>query len=150
MCFTVCIVKNPIYVWDARRECDVMNWDSGQGDRRLDFYFDIDDLNVLQNFLDIKLTGTDYLEGESFGENEERLKRMYLEAAKEKGYEMLGRIWYCYDHAIYFPPEINRLLAECQKLKENAQNPEQSAAMDKLINACGEAFKTESGIYLEF
>ena len=148
MGLTICIVKNPVNVWDERRQCHTMEWNPGQGDRTLDFFLNGKDFDALENFLDIKLTGADYLEGEDFSENHERLKRMHLAAAKEKGFEMLGRIWDWYDDAIYFPSEINQLLAECQKIKENAQNPDLSEAVDKLINACREAFKTESGIHL--
>lgn len=148
MGLTICIVKNPVYVWDERRQCNTMEWNPEQGDRSLDFFLSGKDFDAVQDFLDIKLSSTGKREGESLEEHEERLKNMWLEAAKEKGFEMLGRIWDWYDDAIYFPSDINQLLAECQKIKENAQNPDQSEAMDKLINACREAFKTESGIYL--
>ncbi len=80
--------------------------------------------------------------------DEERLKNEYLNSAKEKGYKMLGRIWYWYESVCYLPSEIDQLLQECLKLKNNAQNLEQRVAMDKLIAACNEAHKTDSGIFL--
>ena len=148
MSFIISVIKNPIYVWDERRECDVINWDESQGDRNLDLFFDGKDFDELQNFLEIKLPPAKQGEDESYANNEERLKNEYLKAAKEKGYEMLGRIWYWYESVAYLPTEINLLLDECFKLKNNAQNPEQIAAMDKLIFACHEAHKTSSGISL--
>ncbi|MDQ3802002.1 MAG: hypothetical protein M3384_21465 [Acidobacteriota bacterium] len=148
MGLTICIVKNPVYVRDERRERDAMQWNPAQGDRVPDFFLDGKDFDALQNFLDIKLSSTERRDGESYAEHEERLKNMYLEAAGEKGFEMPGRIWDWYQDAAYFPSEINQLLAGCQKIKESAQNPDRSEAMDKLINACREALKTGSGIYL--
>lgn len=137
MSFNICIKKNPL-----------SNWNESQGDRHLDLDFDGQDFKELQNFLDIKLHDAKEHEGESFDENEERLKNEYLKIAKEKGYEMLGRIWYWYENVSYLSTEINQLLKECLKFKEKAQNQRQLTAAEKLTTACQEAHKTNSGIYL--
>ena len=147
MGFIISVVKNPVYVWDERRECNALNWNESQGDRNLSLVFDEKDFDELQNFLDIKLPSPKRSEDESYVEHEERLKSEYLKAAKEKGYEMLGRIWYWYESVAYLPTEINQLLDECFQLKNTAQNPEQMVAMDKLIFTCNEASKTSSGIF---
>ncbi len=148
MSFGISVIKNPIYIWDERRECDVINWDESQGDRHLNFNFDYQDFEELRNFLDIKLSRAKRREDESYIEHEERLKNQYLEVANEKGYEMLGRIWYWYESVSYLPSEIDQLLNECLKLKNNYQNPNLLTAIDKLITACNEAHKTNSGIFL--
>ncbi len=123
-------------------------WDAAQGDRVLDFEFNGIDFDELRNLIGIKLSPIEKIEGESYINRQERLKQMYFEAAKKRGYKMLGRIWYFYDDAIYLSSEINQLLEECLKLKDKARNSGQSAAVDKLIIACNEALKTESGIFL--
>ncbi len=148
MSFNICIVKNPTYVWDERRECHSLNWNESEGDHHLHLDFDGRDFDELQSFLDLKLPPAEQGEGESYEDYEERLKNEHLKAAKEQGYEMLGRIWYWYESVIYLPSDTSRLRSECEKLKANAQNSEQIAAMDKLITACDEAFKTDSGIFL--
>ena len=137
MSFNICIMKNPMG-----------EWDSSHGDRHLDFHFDGKDYIELSNLRGIKLAPMEKLKGESSFDYDERTKKRFLETAKEKGCEMLGRIWFWYDDASYLPSEINKLLEECLKLKEKAQNPDQLIAMDKLITACEEALKTDSGIFL--
>lgn len=148
MSFIISVIKNPIYIRDERRQCDVINWDESQGDYQLGLDFDYKDFEELQNFLDIKLPPAKQRKGESYIDYEERLKNEYINVAKEKGYEMLGRIWYWYESVSYLPSEINQLFDECVKLKDIAQNLNQSIAMDKLITACIEARKTNSGIFL--
>ncbi len=74
MSFNISVLKNPVYVWDERRECNVINWDVSQGDRNLDLFFDEKDFDKLQNFLEIKLASTKQREGESYVEHKERLK----------------------------------------------------------------------------
>ncbi len=137
MSFVICIKKNPMG-----------EWNKSQGDRHLDFDFDGKDFNELHNFLNIRLPPAKQQNGENYVDFEERLKNEYLGATKEKGYEMLGRIWYWYQSVAYLPSEINQLLEECIKFKEKAQNRDQSVASDKLITACSEAMKTNSGIFL--
>ncbi|HEX9959317.1 MAG TPA: hypothetical protein VGB00_00125 [Pyrinomonadaceae bacterium] len=139
-------MKNPIAEWTE--ESPKSNWDAGQGDRRLDFDFDEKDFTGLQNFLDIKLHETKQREDESYEEHEQRLKNQYLKLAAEKGYELLGRIWYWYESVGYLPSEINRLHKECLKFKEHSRNENQLTAAGKLISASNEALKASSGIFL--
>ncbi len=145
MSFSISIHKNPVFVWDERRQCETVNWDETQGDRVLDF--DFYEFNELQNFLAIKLSPTKQCEDEDYGNYQERLKNECLKAAKEKGYEMLGRFWFWYDDAIYFSSEIIQLREECLKVKSNSQNSALITGMNKILNACDEALKTDSGIY---
>ena len=146
MSFNICIKKNPIYEWTV--ENPKSNWDASQGDRHLNFDFDGQDFTELQNFLDIRLQETKQREDESYEEHEEKLKNEYLKIATEKGYEMLGRIWYWYESVSYLPSEINHLLEECLKFKEHSQNQNQLTAANKLITASNEALKSSSGIFL--
>lgn len=146
MSFNICIKKNP--AWEWTEENPVSNWDETQGDHHLGLDFDGNDFNELHNFLGIKLPPTKRLDGESYDDHENRIKNEYLNAAKEKDYEMLGRIWYWYENVSYFPSEINQLLEECLRFKEKAQNSAQLAASEKLITACNEALKISSGIFL--
>ncbi|MGI8670039.1 MAG: hypothetical protein ACR2J3_09380 [Aridibacter sp.] len=139
-------MKNPIHEWTEENPVD--NWDESQGDRHLDFDFDYDDFTVLHNYLNLQLPIAEQQKNEDYAEFEERLKNEHIEAAKERGYEMLGRIWYWYETVSYLPSEINQLFEECLKLKNNAQNTAQAKAMDKLITACNEANTTNSGIFL--
>lgn len=146
MSFGISIMKNPAWEWTEDNPVD--NWDESQGDHHLDFEFDGIDFDELRSFLDIKLPPTKQLDDESYVDHENRIKNEYLQAAKEKGYEMLGRIWYWYESVSYFPSEINQLLEECLRFKEKAQNSAQLTASNKLITACNEALKTSSGIFL--
>ena len=146
MSFNICIVKNP--AWEWTEENPVSHWDESQGDHHLNLDFDGNDFDELHNFLDINLPPTKQLDGESYDDHENRIKNEYLKVAKEKGYEMLGRIWYWYENVSYFPSEINQLLEECLRFKEKAQNSAQVTASDKLITACNEAMKISSGIFL--
>ena len=148
MSFGISIIKNPVYIWDQRRECNVIDWNESQGDYNLEFEFDYNDFSALQNFIDIKLSPAKQREGENYPEYEERLKNEYLDGAKDKGYEMLGRIWYWYESVCYLPSEINRLFQECVNVKNDNQNLKQVAAIEKLIFACKEAKKIKSGIFL--
>lgn len=148
MSFSISIIKNPIYVWDERRQCKVINWSESRGDHNLDFAFDHRDFIELQNFLDVKLPPIDKIEGEDYIEYNDRIKDKYVDKARERGYQMLGRIWDWYDSVIYLPNEIKLLLEECLKLKEKSQNSYQLVAINKLIMACKEALKTDSGIFL--
>ena len=136
MSFSISIMKDPSGGWDAT-----------QGDHHLDFDFDGIDFDELINLLNIKLPPAKRLEGESSYDYDERLKKEYFDAAKEKGYEMLGRFWFFYDDAVYLPSDVNQLSDECLKLKEKTQNPGALKALNKLITACNEALKTDSGIF---
>ncbi len=146
MSFGICIMKNPVYEWTLENPVD--NWDESQGDHHLDLDFDGHDFNALHNFLNLKLPKAKQLENENYAEYEERLKNEHINAAKEKGYEMLGRIWYWYQNVSYLPSEVNQLLKECLKFKEYSVNENQITAANKLIVVCNEALKISSGIFL--
>ncbi|HEX8250870.1 MAG TPA: hypothetical protein VF599_22035 [Pyrinomonadaceae bacterium] len=135
MAFTVCIKKNP-----------TGKWDENQNDRHMDFSFDDRDYLELRSLLNVEAPPVPEIKGEPLHEWDERIKNNYIAAAKKKGYEMLGRFWDWYDSAVYQPQEVNQLLDECLKLKQETWNRVQLTALDKLIATCREAIKTESGI----
>ena len=138
-------MKNPVYQWTE--ENPVSNWDESQGDHHLAFDFNSRDFSALQTFLDIKLSPTEKPEGENYGDNMEHAKKAYLDAAKKKGYEMLGRFWFFYDDVAFLPLEIGRLRRECFKVKIKSQDADLMTAVDKILTACGDAMKTGSGIF---
>ena len=147
MGFSISIIKNPIFVWDKRRECRVVNWDENSGDHNLNFDLDYEDFYELQNFLDVHLTRTKQAKNESFLEHHEQLKTEYLKIAKEKGFEMLGRFWYEFDDAVYLSNEVIKLRNECLRIKSISQNPDLTLAVDKILSACDDALKTNSGLF---
>lgn len=65
-----------------------------------------------------------------------------------KGYPMLGRIWFMYRDANYLLPDVSKLLAECLKIQKETENVYALSALGKLIAACAEAIKTNSGLCL--
>lgn len=146
MSFSISVVKNPIMIWDERRQCDVFEWNESAGDRNLDFVLDHAEFTALNRFLEIKLLFVEQREGETYAEQDERIKREYSSAAAEKGFEMLGRFWYEYADAVFFAPEIKQLRDECVKAKTLSAEPALIAAADKIVIAVDEALKTESGI----
>ncbi len=146
MSFSISVMKNPIDEWTEDNPVD--NWDETQGDHHFDFDFDYDDFSALINYLGIELQETKQREDESYVECQERLKNEYLKISKEKGYEMLGRIWYWYESASYLPSEINQLLEECLEFKKQSQNQNQLTAAEKLVTASNEALRINSGIFL--
>lgn len=60
-------------------------------------------------------------------------------------YPMLGRIWDLYIYVSYKPEEINQLRAECLKVWANS-NEKALSGLAKLIEACDEALKIDSGL----
>ncbi len=123
-------------------------WDEAQGDHNLDFIIDGKDFTEIQKVVDVLSSQTKQLEDESFDDYEERLKISYFKAASEKGYEMLGRIWYWYDDAIYLFSDVSQLHEECSRAKDEPRNLDAIIALDKILVACDEALKTKSGIFL--
>lgn len=146
MSFNICIMKNPFSEWTEDNR--VSNWDENEGDHHLDFEFDGKDFQALQNFLGIKLNSTEQDDSEDYDNYLDKVKDNYYELAKEKNYEMLGRIWDWFHNVSFFPSEITQLLEECLRFNDKAQNPDQVVASDKLIKACHEAIKHKSGIFL--
>ena len=146
MSFGICIVKNPVLIFDERRQCEVINWDESQGDRVLNFDFDAGDFEELQKFLDIKLLPAKQRQSESYSAYDERIKNEYLEAAKEKSFEMLGRFGDWYNCVTYFSSEIAFLKEECLRVKNNSKSQNLTKAVNKILAACDEAVKTNSGL----
>jgi hypothetical protein len=77
-----------------------------------------------------------------------RKERLFQEDLTNKGYEMLGRIWYYFRDVFYTPSEVTELLAECLKIQQRTQNKFALSALESLIFACNEAIKVNSGIWL--
>lgn len=146
MSFNICVIKTPVRIFDERRQCEVILWDESQGDRVLDFDFDYENFKELQTFLNLKLPPAKQLEAESYPDYDERLRLEYLEAAKEKGFQMLGRFWDWYNCATYFSSEIPLLREESLRSKNISQNLVLTKAMEKILAACDEAAKTNSGL----
>ena len=88
------------------------------------------------------------IEGEDMGAYYDRQKKLFQENLRNKGYEMLGRIWDMYDDAIYWPSEINQLLRECLEVQKITQNTFALSAIEKLISACHQALLIKSGLCL--
>jgi hypothetical protein len=147
MSFSISVIKEPIYLWNERRQCNVINWDESAGSHHLNFDFDYQDFDELQNFLDLKLPPAKQSESESYAKYSERLKNEHLAGAKDKGYEMLGRFWYEFEDVVYYPAEINKLQKECLKAKGESQNPQLITAVNKISEACDDALKNDSGLY---
>jgi hypothetical protein len=75
-------------------------------------------------------------------------KRLFEQIIMERGYEMLGRIWYVFRDAFYAPSEVNKLLSECLEIQHETTNKMALSALESLIFACKQALKVDSGIWL--
>jgi hypothetical protein len=89
-----------------------------------------------------------YIDGEDIYEYDKRQERLFKKDLKDKGYEMLGRIWDIYQDAEYLPSEVNQLLEECLEAQKRTNNEYALSALEKLISACREALKIGSGLCL--
>ena len=78
----------------------------------------------------------------------DRRKLLFQKDMKAKGYEMLGRMWYVFRDTYYSPKEVDKLLEECLEIRQRLQTPKALSALEKLIYACHEALRVESGIFL--
>lgn len=146
MSFNICVVKNPILVFDERRQCEVTLWDESAGDRVLDFNFEYDDFGALQNFLFVNLSPVEQREDEDYANFSRRRENSFLESAKGKGFPMLGRFWDWYNCATYFSSEISTLKMECLKIKNGAPSENLLKAVNKILAGCDEATKSNSGL----
>lgn len=88
------------------------------------------------------------LEGEDRDAFLNRQERLFQEDLTNKGYEMLGRIWYIFRDSFFAPSEIDKLLEECLELQQKTENTKALSALEKLVFACHEALKVKSGIFL--
>ena len=73
---------------------------------------------------------------------------LFQEDLTNKGYEMLGRIWYVFRDTFFTPSEVKKLLEECMEIRQKTENKKALSALEKLIYACHEALKAKSGIFL--
>ena len=73
---------------------------------------------------------------------------MFQEDLTSKGYDKLGRIWYLFRDAFYAPSEETGLLEECLELRQKTESRDAVSALEKLIFACREALKVDSGVFL--
>lgn len=87
-------------------------------------------------------------DGEKFAEHHERQERLFKEDLKDKGYEMLGRIWDIYQDAEFLPSEIDKLLAECLEVQQKTQNVHALSALENLILASRLSLEIKSGLRL--
>jgi hypothetical protein len=122
------------------------DWSTEEGDRQTNLAIDGSDFLAIQKFIDVSIEPVEYSKDEVWIEYHQWQKERYLNAAAEKGYEMLGRFWYEYDDAVYLSQEINQLREECLKVKNSSQNLDLIIAADKILEACDEASKTGSGL----
>jgi hypothetical protein len=79
---------------------------------------------------------------------ERRQKRNFEESLAAKGYEMLGRITDMYEDCEYLPHEVLKLREECFGLKRHINNSDAAEGLRKLVVACNEAEKIDSGLVL--
>lgn len=89
-----------------------------------------------------------FTEGEDVNQYYERQKTLFQKVLTNKGYPMMGRIWRIYQDVEYYPFEISQLLSECIEIQEAIDDPKAHATLDKLISACADALKTNSGLVL--
>ena len=104
-------------------------------------------LDLFQNVLQAPIE-IERLEGEDHAAFLDRQERLFQEDLTGKGYPMLGRIWYILSDAFFAPSEIDQLLRECTELQQKADSKNALSALEKLILACGEALKVNSGVLL--
>jgi hypothetical protein len=87
-------------------------------------------------------------EGEERVEYLDRRERLFREDLINKGYKMLGRIWYIFRDVFYSPSEVDALLQECMELKSTTESEAALSALEKLIFGCHEALRVKSGVSL--
>jgi hypothetical protein len=125
-------------------------WDEKQGDHPTNFTIGASEWEAL--FFDLDALGLPgwetQVDGEDSCQYHERQKILFQQNAKNKGYEMLGRIWDTYQDAEYLPSEVSQLLEECTRLKQGTSNSKALSALENLISACHEALKISSGLRL--
>ncbi|MBA2734380.1 MAG: hypothetical protein H0U54_16070 [Acidobacteria bacterium] len=95
----------------------------------------------------------EYVEGENSNVYYKRQEKLLKEYLTGKGYPMIGSLWCSFiwwnDRDVnYLPSEVHQLLAECLKIQKNTENVYALSALEKLIAACNEALKINSGLCL--
>ena len=132
----IVIMKNPLDEWHPE-----------EGDRQTDFGLEWDEVEEIQKFINVPPSTIKQLKNEGYGNYQDRLKEEYLKTATQNGYEMLGRIWYYYDDAVYQSSEVNQLRNECVKVINESQNSKLTMILNKILTVCDDAMKTNSGLF---
>lgn len=123
-------------------------WETNKGDHHTDLEIDPEEWEELFfNVLDAPRAWK-HIDGQLVCESFERQERLFKEDLRDKGYEMLRRIWHIYRDAEYLPSEVNQLLAECLEVQQKTQNVHALSALEKLILASREALELKSGLCL--
>ena len=91
---------------------------------------------------------TERLPGEDYQDFLNRRERLFKRDLADKGYEMLGRSCYILNDVFYAPSEVVKLLDECLEVRQKTENKGALSGLEKLIQACREALKVKSGIFL--
>ena len=125
---------------------DEDSWDTTKGDHYTDLEIEGREweelfFNVLQ-----APEGQKYIDGEDIQKYYEHQENLFKENLTDKGYPMLGRIWWMFRDTNYLPSEVHQLLAECLKLQKKTENVYALSTLGKLIAACYEALKINSGL----
>jgi hypothetical protein len=88
-----------------------------------------------------------YSPGDNLNERHEKFRLKFQQAIPE--HPMLARIWDTYIDITYEPEEIGELRDECLKTQAiAASHPVALKGLSKLISACDEALRLESGLLL--
>lgn len=135
MSLDIAITKTPV-----RKPVDSENFDTGR-------YIGVDEWYELFHKT-LKIPEISPNQDESFIDFENRRKRLFQDNMTNKGYKMLGRIWYYFSDAFYDSSEVSRLLEECLEIQKFTQSAQSKSAIENLIFACNEALKVKSGIWL--
>jgi hypothetical protein len=121
-------------------------WDPNKGDHHTDLEIEEDEWCEL--FYKVLGVPERWKEVDGQLEPVEFSEAQFKEILTGKGYPMLGRIWFMYRDANYLPSEVSKLLEECLKIQKKTENVSALSALGKLIAACYEAIKINSGLCL--
>jgi hypothetical protein len=116
-------------------------------DQNLSFWIEIEEWEKLY-LTDLKIPEPERREAEDGDNYLKRWERSFKKLMAKKGYPLLGHIWH-YNRDIFYPAdEIGELVRECSKLLPTIESELGRSALNKLMCACEEALKVESGIWL--
>lgn len=123
-------------------------WDPTRGDRHLEQ--GIEPIEWEKLFFDTlgAPKWEEYIDGEDVDEFYDRQKTLFQTALSAQGFIMLSRIWRIYRDVHYQPFEIDQLLSECVEVQMIADDACARSALEKLISACQNALKNDSGLLL--
>ena len=132
---------------------DEDSWDTSKGDHHTDLEIVGQEWEELIFKVLQAPEFQEYTEGEDVDAYYECQENLLREDLTGQGYPMLGRlwcsfIWFNYRDISYAPSDVHQLLAECLKLQKKTENAYALSALGKLIAACVEAIKINSGLCL--